>query len=180
MRQPLLALLAAAPAHGYELKQELERRFDVALPAINAGQIYTALGRLERDGLVEAESVDQDGRPSKRVYRLTADGEQALERWLAEPTQVVRLRDEFLMKVVLARDVGIAEPGVLIERQRDACLQALRDLQALGQGVGTVAAELLLEGAALHVEADLKWLARCEELLIQEVGDGPGAADDRG
>ena len=54
MRFPLLALLATGPAHGYELKAQLEQRFGTVLPPLNAGQIYTTLGRLQRDGLVGA------------------------------------------------------------------------------------------------------------------------------
>ena len=56
MRFPLLALLADGPAHGYDLKRRLEEGFGSALPPVNAGQIYTTLARLERDGLVEAEA----------------------------------------------------------------------------------------------------------------------------
>src|SRR3954471_24477738 len=77
MRFALLALLAGASAHGYELKRRFEQRFDGVLPPVNIGQIYSTLGRAERDGLVAAERVDGDGR-DKRVYRLTDEGEQAL------------------------------------------------------------------------------------------------------
>ena len=50
MRELFLALLSGERAHGYELKQSLEQEFGDLLPALNAGQIYTTLGRLERDG----------------------------------------------------------------------------------------------------------------------------------
>ena len=48
MRLPLLALLAKGPAHGYELKQALEKLFGAAYPQPNIGQIYVTLGRLEK------------------------------------------------------------------------------------------------------------------------------------
>src|SRR3712207_2489046 len=99
MRYPFLALLARGPAHGYELKQELEQRFGELLPPINAGQIYTTLARLERDGLVDADDVAQDGRPNKRVYELTPEGRRALAEWVATPAPGARLKDEFFMKL---------------------------------------------------------------------------------
>ena len=83
MRFPLLALLAQGPAHGYELKQALEQRFGAVLPPLNAGQIYTTLSRLERDGLVDDDAVAQNGRPNKRVYRLTDAGQAELRGWVA-------------------------------------------------------------------------------------------------
>jgi DNA-binding PadR family transcriptional regulator len=176
MRYPFLALLAAGPAHGYELKQEVEQRFGRLLPPLNAGQIYTTLGRLERDGLVRGDRVEQNGRPNKRVYALTDAGRSSLEEWLAEPAPGTRLKDEFFMKLVLAGFTGVADPKLLIERQRREYLQSLRDLDQLAdarRGDGDPATELLIEGAALHLQADLKWLDLCDlRLSDQEASDG--------
>ena len=61
------------------------------------------------------------------------------------------------MKLVLARAAGIADPLELIARQRGAYLQALRALDDVAaQADGDVTAALLVEGAALHLEADLQ------------------------
>ena len=166
MRFPLLALLAAGPAHGYELKQALEQRFGAVLAPLNAGQIYTTLQRLERDGLVDDDAVAQNGRPNKRVYRLTEQGRTELRSWVADSTPATRLKDDFFIKLVLAKAAGIADPLELIDRQRGAYLQALRSLDDVAaQANGDVTAALLVEGAALHLEADLKWLDLCERRL---------------
>ena len=171
MKFPFLALLASGPAHGYELKQELEQRFGSALAPLNAGQVYTTLQRLERDGLVHGEDVPGDTR-QKRVYTLTDAGREALAGWVTAPTPATRLRDEFFLKLVLAGTSGIADPRTLIERQRREYLIALR---ALGEANGASAdpvASLLAEGTALHLEADLRWLDLCESRLVQEDTDG--------
>jgi DNA-binding PadR family transcriptional regulator len=166
MRYPFLALLADGPAHGYELKLALEQRFGSVLPPLNAGQVYTTLGRLERDGLVRGSDVPEDTR-QKRVYELTDAGRDALADWVAAPATATRLRDEFFLKLVLAGLTGIADPRALIERQRRSYLQALRDLAGAAAN-GNEAGALLAEGAALHLEADLKWLDLCQERLIRE------------
>jgi DNA-binding PadR family transcriptional regulator len=166
MRFPLLALLARGPAHGYELKQALEQRFGAVLPPLNAGQIYTTLSRLERDGLVDDDAVAQNGRPNKRVYRLTEAGQAELRGWVQDATPASRLKDDFFIKLVLARAAGIADPVELIARQRGAYLQALRELDDVAaQADGDATAALLIEGAALHLEADLKWLDLCEQRI---------------
>jgi DNA-binding PadR family transcriptional regulator len=173
MKFPLMALLTTGPAHGYDLKQRLEERFGEALPPVNAGQIYTTLGRLERDGLVEGDRVAQEGRPNKRVYRLTETGRKEVAHWVAAPTAGTRLKDEFFTKLVVASSTGIADPHSLIDQQRRAYMQALRDVEeAARNGDGNVAAQLLFEGAALHLEADLKWLALCERRITKEESDG--------
>jgi len=169
MRYAFLALLARQPAHGYELKQALENAFGPLWPPLNAGQIYTTLARLERDGLVQSHDVPQAGRPGKRVYELTPQGRQALQVWVAESTTGPRLKDEFFMKVILARLSGVAQPPALIERQRREYLQSLRDLDNLAASLppdGDPAAALFIEGAILRLQADLKWLDLCEERLV--------------
>jgi DNA-binding PadR family transcriptional regulator len=177
MRYPFLALLAKRPAHGYELKHELEETFGDLLPPLNAGQVYTTLARLERDGLVRGDDVPEDAR-NKRVYELTAAGREALQEWAEAPSPAVKLKDEFFIKLVLAAKTGVAEPKALVDRRRRECLQALRDLADLTSrrdGDLDAAATLLIEGAALHLEADVKWLERCDERLTKEEADAGGA-----
>jgi hypothetical protein len=58
----------------------------------------------------------------------------------------------------------------LIARQRRDYLQSMRDLNGLllkqhRDGHQQTSAALLIEGAILHLEADLKWLDVCEQRL---------------
>jgi DNA-binding PadR family transcriptional regulator len=165
MRELFLALLAGDGVHGYELKQSLEQEFGDLLPALNAGQIYSTLARLERDGLVVGESVDGDNR-RKRVYALTEEGRAALASWIASPVPGTRLKDEFFMKFAVLASAGLADPRALIDGQRREYMQSLRDLDAVlaANGKGA-AAELLVEGAVLHLKADLEWLELIEDRM---------------
>ena len=168
MRHAVLALLADEPARGYELKRALEERFGSVVAPLNAGQVYTTLQRLQRDELVADDAVAQSGRPDKRVYRLTDAGRRALEDWLGTASAPTRLRDDFFMKLVFAHSMGLADPAELIERQRAAYLRSLGELErVLASGGADGSTALVVEGAALHLEADLKWLDRCEEELAR-------------
>jgi DNA-binding PadR family transcriptional regulator len=167
MRELFLALLAGERGYGYgyELGQALQQEFGELLPALNTGQIYSTLARLERDGLVVGQSVAGDSR-RKRVYELTEAGRVALTRWIETPVPGARLKDDFFMKLVVVASARLAQPKTLIEGQRREYLQTLRDLDELlapnGKGV---AAELLVEGAVLHAKADLEWLDLIEQRL---------------
>ena len=133
MRQPLLALLAKEPAHGYELKLALEQTFGEAYPSPNIGQIYVTLKRLEQDGLVCSEDVEQATRPNKRVYELTAAGREAVAAWVDEPSEGPRVRDDFFSKLILAPMAGLADRMELINRQRRhyfGIMRSLTELQA--------------------------------------------------
>ena len=68
------------------------------------------------------------------------------------------------------------DPTDLIERQRDEYLQSLRDLDArLAAAAHGPTAELLIEGAVLHLKADLEWLDLIEERLAVGTGVGMSA-----
>jgi len=98
LRSLILGLLGARPMSGYDIK----RAFDRSLATYwNAGssQIYTTLKALAARGLVSSELVYQDGRPNRRVYRLTEAGRAALDAWLAEPVPARFTKDEFLTKL---------------------------------------------------------------------------------
>src|SRR4051794_35626562 len=71
----LLAVLADAPAHGYELRQRLKQRSG-GEGGVREGWVYPGLHRLERAGLVASGWSSGDGR-RRRVYRLTPKGRRA-------------------------------------------------------------------------------------------------------
>jgi PadR family transcriptional regulator PadR len=89
----LLAVLADAPGHGYELGQRLTHRSGGAL-GVPEGSLYPALHRLERGGLVTSSWSTGDGR-RRRVYRLTRAGRRAVTRsrteWRAFSVAVERV-----------------------------------------------------------------------------------------
>ncbi|MER6996236.1 PadR family transcriptional regulator [Streptomyces sp. NPDC000410] len=167
MRLPLLALLSRGPAHGYELKQDLEQLLGAAYPQPNVGQIYVTLGRLEKSGLIEGEEVAQSSRPNKKIYRLTDAGTEALRAWFEETADEPRVRDDFFMKLALAPRTGLADQIALINKQRREYLNTMRNLSKLSatENRDNRIAHLLIEGAMLHLQADLDWLERCQEEL---------------
>ncbi|MFC9331184.1 helix-turn-helix transcriptional regulator [Kitasatospora sp. NPDC057015] len=166
MRLPLLALLAGEPAHGYQLKQELEQKFGAGYPRPNIGQYYVTLNRLEKAGLVRGQDVPQDGKPDKRVYEITDAGRQELAEWLAEPTDGPRVRDEFFIKLILGPETRLTDRLSLINNQRRHYLNIMRGLNRTATAErGNRISQLLIEGAILHLQADLDWLERCQEDL---------------
>jgi DNA-binding PadR family transcriptional regulator len=163
---PLLALLAKEPAHGYELKLQLEQIFGQAYPTPNIGQIYVTLQRLARDGLVRSQDVVQTARPNKRVYELTDTGREAVANWLDKPSQGPRVRDDFFMKLALSQLTDAADRLALINRQRRHYLSQMRSLSELAESQDGRVPGLLIEGAMLHLQADLEWLQRIQEELV--------------
>ena len=73
----VLAALAAGPAHGYAVIEQIKRRSKEAFN-LPEGTIYPALHRLEQAGLLSSRWVTGESGRRRRVYALTRRGEQAL------------------------------------------------------------------------------------------------------
>lgn len=174
VREALLALLADAPKHGYQLKQDFEDATGAAWP-LNVGQVYTTLQRLERDGLVEPTgSADDDGR---RPYAIVDAGRQELERWLTTPSAVpLTARDETTMRVLLTLAVEAGRATELLVTQRQATTETLQTLTAMkAEPNSSLAWRLQLDRMIFQAEAELRWLDLAETRVAAEP-----ASDDTG
>jgi DNA-binding PadR family transcriptional regulator len=133
--------------------------------AMNAGQIYVVLTRLEKAGLVVSErSTTVADLPDRKMYALTPNGQQRVAEWLAEVSWPKPDLAEFHLKLVAAAAAGLADPLTIVDTQRRELLRRLRDAQraAMGEPDRSDAA-LLLEGVVLRLQADLRWLEACEQ-----------------
>jgi PadR family transcriptional regulator, regulatory protein PadR len=74
----LLYLIKEQPDHGYGLMQRIESICG-DLVAVNTNKIYPLLRRLEERGFVSA-TWDHPTKRSRRVYSITREGEERLER----------------------------------------------------------------------------------------------------
>ncbi|HKO33066.1 MAG TPA: PadR family transcriptional regulator [Candidatus Limnocylindria bacterium] len=159
----MLALLAKEPAHGYELRQRLAKALGPIGEVLNPGQVYITLSRLERAGLVRSDQVAQAAAPDKKVYEVTPQGRDEVATWLLDVSWPKVAPAEFHLKLVAAAATGLADPIALIDAQRRDLLRRLRDVQELAQEApADDDAVLILEGAALRLQADVRWLEACE------------------
>lgn len=76
----LLLLKKKGRSYGYDLSTDL-REHALTDAEIERAALYRTLRQLEMNGNVKSEwQTDRSG-PARRVYRLTARGEQHLEEW---------------------------------------------------------------------------------------------------
>lgn len=172
IRNSLLALLEAQPMYGAQLKSEFEARTGGQWP-LNIGQVYTTLGRLERDGLVEgAGSADAEGRIP---YRLTEAGRAEVAGWWSDAVpRDVTPRNELAIKLALAVTMPGVDVRAIVSAQRTATMRHLRELnrskprRPIGSGTLDVGpGELVLESIIFADEAELRWLDYVEERLAR-------------
>jgi len=165
-QEVVLAMLAKEPSQGFQLRARMNDALGPLGEALNAGQIYVTLGRLEKAGLVTVEDAAETAATADRerkVYVLTAEGQQRVAEWLADVGWPKPDLAEFHLKLIAAAAAGLADPIGIVDAQRRELLRRLRDAQRAELDVpdGSDGA-LLLEGIVLRLQADLRWLEACE------------------
>lgn len=189
VRNGLLALLAEQPMHGYQLKQEFERRTGGTWP-LNIGQVYTTVQRLVRDGLVEpvpqgeTGPTTDDGATVER-FRLTGAGGVEAAAWWSTPVERgAPARDELAIKLALAVTVPGVDVADVVQRQRTETLRSLRDFTRLKrtadpsaspeQAAEELAWSLVLDHLVFAAEAEVRWLDHVEA-RVARVARGAGS-----
>jgi DNA-binding PadR family transcriptional regulator len=163
-QEVILAMLAKEPSHGYELRARLRQALGPLGEGMNDGQVYVTLARLEKAGLAASQPAPGlPDRPDRKMYALTAAGQQRVAGWLAEVSWPKPDLAEFHLKLIAAAAAGLADPVVIVDAQRRELLRRLRDAQRAAMAEpDRSAAGLLLEGIVLRLQADLRWLEACE------------------
>jgi len=172
VRQSLLALLDLEPMYGYQLRTEFESRTGSTWP-LNIGQVYTTLGRLERDGLVVSQGADDEGHT---YYGITDVGRAEVREWFVTPVgRGTPPRDELAIKLALAVTVPGIDVAAVVQTQRTATVRALQDYTRLKQRAGDggdgppgeLAWLLVLDALVFQAEAEVRWLDHCETRLTR-------------
>src|SRR6185436_20983701 len=90
----ILKTLALEPMHGYGIAVRLEQ-ISRSVFQVNAGSLFPALRRLERDGLIVGEWRLTENNRRAKVYKVTAQGRAQLKReardWEAQTSAISRI-----------------------------------------------------------------------------------------
>ncbi|GHC52453.1 PadR family transcriptional regulator [Streptomyces flavofungini] len=184
LRHAVLAALLDGEFSGYQLAKGFDigvANFWHALPQ----QLYAELTRLEGDGLVSGREVVQDGRPNKRMFRVTDAGVTELQRFATAPAKPSFIRDDLLVKVQAVDGVD-ATPVIAQLQERAAVAEA--KVEVLGKLLRRLRGdvdeeEFLLTGQrigpyltcqrGLAFESETRaWCLRAAELLVRRGSAG--------
>jgi PadR family transcriptional regulator PadR len=80
----VLALVRKDESYAYEIVRSLS---DQGGLVTSEGTIYPLLSRLRRDGLVATTWRESESGPPRRYYRLTAEGQRVLDRFVGDWTR---------------------------------------------------------------------------------------------
>jgi DNA-binding PadR family transcriptional regulator len=162
----LLALLAEGPRSGCWLREELAAG-PSGMPPQNARQVYPALARLARAGLVEPSGAAGADDPQQE-FRITAGGQRELAGWLrTTPTPRAQPGDELVLKIQLAGQVPGTDVHEVIQAHRRQLIELMqRRTRARPDGAGQNLGRALASYAEMfRLDSVIRWLDAAEGLL---------------
>lgn len=98
LQHAILTALRSGETSGYDLA----KAFDVTVAnfwAATPQQLYRELDKMQDAGLIAARTVEQEKRPTKRMYSLTEQGTAELRVFAAQTPKPIAIRDELLVQV---------------------------------------------------------------------------------
>jgi len=182
LRHAVLAALLEGEASGYELS----KRFDASVAnfwTATPQQLYRELDRLSDEGLIEARVIEQERRPNKRAWTLTAAGDSELYEFTTQPARPPALRDDLLVKLqaIDAGDAAAVRSSLeerlehargrlaLYDRIRVRLLDGRSEEEHLvsGERVGPY---LTLMGGRMYEQTNVRWCQRVLAALDRRLG----------
>jgi DNA-binding PadR family transcriptional regulator len=159
--------------HPYEMQRLLlERHWDEVL-VLKRGSLYHAINRLLHSRLITATGISRNGRrPERTTYRITAEGEQELLRWLREMV-AVPLREPSVFMASVNFLIHLT-PSDAMEQLEGRARRLEQEISATETAMKPVAARIprfhLLESEYLHWmrKAELQWVRS----LVSELRSG--------
>lgn len=158
----VLGLLAEGEKHGYELVREMDLRGMLRWTRASKVGVYKALARLQEEGCLTSWTERDGNLPEKRVYAITALGEEKLRDLvysLCSSQEPLRLDAAAGMAFL-----DFLDPGEAVEalRQRRDFLAAqarrlARERKLLGDVADEIFTDILVREQAAYRE-ELRWL----------------------
>jgi len=111
----ILGLLSSRPLTGYDIKKMFEGS-SVLYWSGNNNQIYTTLVKLHQNELVTREIETQEDRPARKIYSITAKGQEELKKWLLSEPEPPQLKNSFLVQLAWADQLSPDELFGLLEK----------------------------------------------------------------
>ncbi|MGG6240701.1 PadR family transcriptional regulator [Nodosilinea sp. AN01ver1] len=166
----ILSALTDRPCSGYDLAKQFDGSVGFFWHASHQ-QIYRELTKLEQQELVTAEAVAQEGKPDKKVYRVTEPGKAVLKEWIAQPSKCAPTKDDLLVKLFVGYLVPPATMQATLEHERAQHVATLEAYRAIEQkyfadpDALSLAARFQYITLRNGIHYETSWLTWCDETL---------------
>jgi DNA-binding PadR family transcriptional regulator len=162
----ILGLVARRERSGYDLLKTIESGVGFFWTPAKS-QLYALLPKLVERGLLKARRIEQDKRPDKTLYRITAAGRRALREGLEQASPAVD-RNPFELRVFFGEHMRAGAVRELVEarlEQQRAHLATLEEIEPKVDPQGDLYPYLTLLAGKENARAAIRWAEQALALL---------------
>jgi DNA-binding PadR family transcriptional regulator len=165
----ILGMLTVEPMSGYDMKRFCEKSL-VHFWHESYGNLYPRLRRLAAAGLVAYRTAIRERAPNAKVYKLTTLGRRRFLKWLQEPPEVERIRNELVLKLFFGAKAAPGFGVAMLEDHLHHLVKTREGYQALDETLIALPIakatktywRIALRRGQLLTEARIRW---CQESL---------------
>lgn len=164
----ILALLDIAPMSGYDLEKNLKISMN-SLWAATYSQIYPALHKLEKKGLISGKKEQRGKRRKRIVYSLTSMGSQELHDWFQQPVHYLPFRDPFKL---WASNINNCPPEIAlrnIDQHIALHTERAEHFEYISQRIMTELHPLIQERVKRLPTQDVERLKQAKAMIFEEL-----------
>ncbi|GIN70288.1 PadR family transcriptional regulator [Bacillus sp. J14TS2] len=128
----VLSMLDAKPMSGYDIQQALRMTDAERWGGVLIGSIYHALKKLEKDGYIAIDKVEQTGHRQKFTYRITEEGKEHLKELIREAltSSSVQYPSSLYAGISFFDKLSVDEARQALEKQQVTLENEYRSVQA--------------------------------------------------
>ena len=124
----ILGLINYTPLTGYDLKTAFNASINMFWNA-SLPQIYRTLHQMEKNEWVLSSIEQQEGKPNRKIYKITDKGKKELREWLGGPLEIYQTKDQMMIKVFFGNKM---DHNDLINQIKDLREQKIKFLEKSG------------------------------------------------
>jgi DNA-binding PadR family transcriptional regulator len=166
------ALARHGPMYGHQIRRDARIDRTELWSEVKPGSLYSALHRLQAEGLIEPVRTEQQGNlPARTVYAITSEGRSELRALRGEALREVGMRpDPVDLALAMSADLdGDALRGYFVSRRQALSGRAALFARARAHawpGQGPID-DLIIEHAMARIEAELRW----HDMVLDQIGE---------
>jgi PadR family transcriptional regulator, regulatory protein AphA len=172
-----LGILSFGEASGYEIKKKVEEGLFSHFIDASYGSIYPALTQMLGEELVTVRAEEQEGRPDKKVYAITAKGLDTLAMALTVTPDRDKFKSEFLFQMLLMELLPPRQVAAVYELQLAQLRAELDHVEACRDHAAAHPGTCFVNGYGRAVlGAAVRYLEDSRDAVLERV-ETPAAAE---
>lgn len=164
LKHGILGLIRYGDMTGYQIMVAFRDSLNYFWSA-QTSQIYRELQVLKDKGWVSDRLVEQTGKPDKRVFSITEEGQEELVCWLREDKADLDSNNPLLMRVFFKGALPAGENIAFFERLKEECDEYQSRMPEAGASADRYAAHRKGSPDAVYWRMTIRYGVRYIEML---------------